>query len=281
MSPNLILLSIIEGSPTFHLVPEANPFHRKFLVGRVGALLTVCSSSAPLLCDAYFACTYPGVLPPVRHRLHRLAMQRIPLQFPHDRPVSGLHPSSHLLPHTFLAHSAPHMPPIGCGTASAIRVSGPIPRHVAGRRPLPVPPSAVLSAAHSTPPRPSPCLPELPHTSCAHSAPHTPSIGRGAIPPSRASGPITLHLRHRPPPSPCTLHQPRHRSCTPRLPARPLSCQSDHLLTTAPPIHTGLHPMPRPLACALPRGHACPPVGSPCQRSPPSRWEDHQLACPR
>ena len=29
MSPNLILLSIIAGSPTFHFVPEANPVHRK------------------------------------------------------------------------------------------------------------------------------------------------------------------------------------------------------------------------------------------------------------
>jgi hypothetical protein len=37
MSPNLILLSIIAGSPTFHFVPEAKPFHRKFLVVRVGA----------------------------------------------------------------------------------------------------------------------------------------------------------------------------------------------------------------------------------------------------
>jgi hypothetical protein len=150
-------------------------------------------------------------LPPVRHRLHRLAMQRIPLQFPHDRPVSGHHPSSHLLPHTFLAHSAPHMPPIGCGTAPAIRVSGPITHHFAGRRPLSVPPPAVLSAAHSTPPRPSPRLPELPHTSCAHSAPHTPSVGRGAIPPSRASGPITLHLTDRRPlPAPSTSNATDH-----------------------------------------------------------------------
>ena len=211
MSPNLILLSIIEGSPTFHLVPEANPFHRKFLVGRVGALLTVCSSSAPLLRHAYFARKYPGVLPPVRHHVHRLDMQRIPLQLPHDRPASGLHSSSHLLPHTLLAHSAPHMPSIGCGTASAIRVSGPITHRAADRRPLPVPPPAVLSASYSTPPRPSPRLPELSHTSCAHRAPHTPSIGRGAIPPSRASGPITLHLTdQRPLPAPSTSNATDH-----------------------------------------------------------------------
>ena len=58
---------------------------------------------------------------------------------------------------------------------------------------------------------PPPCLPELPHTSRAHRAPHTPSAGRGAIPPSRASGPITLHLTDRRPlPAPSTSNATDH-----------------------------------------------------------------------
>ena len=171
------------------------------------SVLLECSTALPRV----FACKYPGVFPPVRHHLHRLAIQRVPLQLPHDRPASGLHPSSHLLPHTLLAHSAPHMPSIGRGTASAIHVSGPITHRAADRHPLPVPPPAVLSASYSTPPRPSPCLPELPHTSRAHRAPHTPSAGRGAIPPSRASGPITLHLTDRRPlPAPSTSNATDH-----------------------------------------------------------------------
>ena len=100
MSPNLILLSIIEGSPTFHLVPEAKSFHRKFLVRRVGALLTACSSCASLPHPACFVRTQAGVRPPVRRHLHHITAYRIPLCFLPASAHLGPPSSWHLLPHT-------------------------------------------------------------------------------------------------------------------------------------------------------------------------------------
>jgi hypothetical protein len=227
MSPNLILLSIIEGSPTFYLVPEANPFHRKIprqtCWSPPHSVLLVCSTASSRVLRVHIAgSAFAGMSP--------FTLSHHP---PHPAPIPTRSPL--LVPPSTIAPAAAHIPRSQC-TSYAIHRPWHRPFHPWLRPhqpslhrspPLPAPPTgrAIGHAPLASPSASSPARAAAQFL-CSQCTPRTIRWSRlcSSQPCLRPQYPPL----HRPTPSPFTIHRPCHRSHTPRLPARLLACQGNH-----------------------------------------------------
>ena len=248
MSPNLILLSIIEGSPTFHLVPESNPFHRKFLVGLVGAHLTVCSSCAPLRHHAY-------------SRAHSRECFRRYVAFYTISPRTAFRSNSHTIapPRVSLHHRT------CCRTHPSLTV------HLICHPPAVAPPLPPVSPAPSTITSPVAAPPITSHRPCCQPCTPRLSVRLFACQACRTTFVLTVHPTHHPlvaapllsavPPAPTPTSSPADalshhhppvvppitHSTPPRLPPRLPGHPS---FATAPRTNMGPRPLDRALHSA-------------------------------